>query len=234
MRSPLKIEPKILEVKDDKQTYDTFLKVKYSPDLDVDSIRTVLKPKDHEKGKVPNPCLSLSRTDNIAKRLVRAKLKECPDPPKSNNPMTIKITKPRSGNSMPCGNPGCKCCTSISMKCRVTSTHNNKTYPTQRFTCCATRNIIYLIECTRCTKGNQYIGHTTTPLRTQLAKHISEESTIKVNVPLYKHFLQKTGHDFKRDTMQDHYSASNYQTPLLGKRKKLETIHPNGLNNTNS
>ena len=174
---PFENGTKILEkVKDDKQTYDT---VKYSPDLDVDSIRTVLKTKDHEKGRVPNPCLSLSRRDNIAKRLVRAKLKECPDPPKSTNPMTIKITKPGSGNSMPCGNPGCKCCTSISKKCRVTSTHNNKTYPTQRFTCCATRNIIYLIECTRCTKGNQYIGHTTTPLRTQLPKHISE-STIKV------------------------------------------------------
>ena len=100
---------------------------------------------------------------------------------------------------MPCGSHGCKCCATISKKCRVTSTHNNKTYPTQTYTCCSTRNIIYLLECTKCTKGNQYLGHTTKPLQRKLTEHYTENKT-NTNSPLYKHFLQKAGHDFERDT----------------------------------
>ena len=47
---------------------------------------------------VPNPCLSLSKADNLAKALVRAKLKQYPDPPPLTTPINIKATKPKGNN----------------------------------------------------------------------------------------------------------------------------------------
>ena len=67
--------------KEDRQEYDTFLKVNYTPDLDTKSLRKIIKPTNTEVGEVPTPCLSLTKNDNIKKRLVRAKLKQYPDPP---------------------------------------------------------------------------------------------------------------------------------------------------------
>ena len=64
--------------KENRQTYETFLKVSYTPRLDTKSIRKIIKPNNKENNKVPTPCLSLSKTDNLAKMLVRAKLKLYP------------------------------------------------------------------------------------------------------------------------------------------------------------
>lgn len=50
----------------------------------------------------------------------------------------------------------------------------------------------------KCTKGNQYVGHTTQSLRVRLTEH-QMESTLKINLALYKHFLQKGDHVFDRD-----------------------------------
>lgn len=220
--------------KEVKQTYDTFFKINYTPDLDTRSLRKILQPHEQE-AQIPTPCLSLSTTDNLAKKLVKAKLKQCPDPPKSTTPITIKITKPDHSNSKPCRIPSCKCCATISNKCRVTSTHNNKTYPTQRYTCCSTRNIVYLIECTKCTKGNQYVGHTTQTLRTKLAEH-QMERTVKSNLPLYKHFSQKKDHDFNRDirfTILQVTTKSHLLEATDNWIKSLNTTFPKGLNHSN-
>ena len=218
--------------KEVRQTYDTFFKVSYTPKLDTKSLRRILKPTDQEEGKVPNPCLSLSKTDNIAKALVRAKLKQYPNPPKSTNPITIKVTKPETNNSIPCKSTGCKCCTTISQKCRVTSTHNNKTYPTQTYTCCATKNTVYLLECTKCTKGNQFIGHTSKPLRNRLTEHKTGIKT-NTNSPLYKHFLQKADHNFERDISITILKATTKDNLLKSRNnwiKNMDTIYPKGLN----
>lgn len=93
--------------KNDRQAYDTFLKVKYSPDLDTRKLRQIITPKETERNEVPKQCLSLNRGTNLSKKLVRAKLKHFLDPPKSTIPITIEVTKPRESNSMPCGNPSC-------------------------------------------------------------------------------------------------------------------------------
>lgn len=87
-----------------------------------------------------------------------------------------------------------------------------------------------MIECTRCNKGNQYIGHSTVPLRTQLEKHM-KESTIENS------FLQRTGHDFKKDTRVTILQMTTKYL-LLEKEKTwiklMETTHPKGLNSTTS
>ena len=133
---------------------------------------------------------------------------------------------------MPCGNPRCKCCEIISKKCRVTSTHNNKTYPTQRCTSCSTANVVYLLECTKCPKGNQYIGHTTNPLRNKVIEH-NMESTSKTNLPLYKHFTQKADHSFERDVIATILQATTRSRLLETELKwieSIETVYPKGLN----
>lgn len=218
--------------KKNRQTYDTFLRVTYSPYLDTRTLSKIIQPNDKEKGKVPNPCLSLSKTDNLAKTLVRAKLKQYPDPPKATTPITIKVTKPKECNSTPCKTPGCKCCAAISKKCRVTSTHNNTTYPTQRYTSCSTRNVVYLIECTKCIRGNQYIGQTSRPLKRRLAEHRAAGSH-KSHFPLYKHFLQRADHNFERDAKITILQATT-RSRLLEMENKwikaMDCIYPKGLN----
>ena len=134
---------------------------------------------------------------------------------------------------MPCGTLNCKCCATISKKCRITSTHTNKTYPTQKYTCCSTRNLVYLIECTKCTKGNQYVGHTQEPLRTKLTEHIALSKT-KTNLPLYKHFLQKADHNFERDTKVTILQVTTRNRLLEIENnwiRLMDTIYPKGLNN---
>lgn len=64
------------------------------------SLRKILKPYNdqlQEKGTVPNPCHSLSKTNNLANTLVRAKLKQCPD-----QPTPITILKSQSSTHQPC------------------------------------------------------------------------------------------------------------------------------------
>ena len=177
----------------------SFLKVNYTPSLNTSSLREILKPNHLEKNKMPNPRLCLTTPKNIHKSLVRAKLKQFQNPPTSKDPITIRKTKSEEGNSTPCGIKGCICCPNISQKCRVTSTSNYKTFPTQKYSSCSTGNIIYLIECTKCTKSNQYIGRSHEPLRTKLSQHISN-STSKTHFPLYKHFAERPDHNFRRDT----------------------------------
>ena len=230
---PFQHREKLLKtMKENKQTYDTFFKVSYTSKLDTRSLRKILRPNDHEIGKVPNPCLSLSKTDNIAKTLVRAKLKQYPDPPISTDPITIKVTKPDTNNSIPCKSIGCECCTIISRKCRVTSTHNKKTYPTQPYTCCATRNVIYIIECIKCNKGNQYIGHTTKPLRNRLTEHKSDNKPNN-HSPLYQHFSQRANHHFERDIRITILKTTTKNNLLKVKNdwiKNMDTTYPKGLN----
>ncbi len=53
----------------------------------------------------PKPCLSLKRSNTIGKRLVRAKLKDVTDPPKSTEKMAIHSTPDLTGNSGGCATP---------------------------------------------------------------------------------------------------------------------------------
>ncbi len=135
---------------------------------------------------------------------------------------------------MPCRTPGCKCCAAISKKYRVTSTHNNRTFLTQRNTCCSDRNVVYLLECTKCTKNNQYIGQTSRPLKKRLAEHRAASSTsTKTYLPLYKHFLQKADHNFERDVKVTILEVTAQNHLLQTKNnwiKAIESIYPKGLN----
>lgn len=212
--------------------FDTFLVMDYTPDLDIKSIRHSLRPQPSEEEYVPKPCLSLRRSKNLRQYIVRAKLKDVDDPNKSRDKIKILITADLGGHSAGCGNAHCKCCKLMSRKSRIISSYNHKSFITPQYTNCNSKNVIYLLECTKCTKGNQYVGQTTRCMNVRLAGHRAA-SRIKTNLPLYKHFISKKDHSMERDikiTILEKTSA-----PLLTSREslwinRLQTVYPHGLN----
>ena len=147
----------------------------------------------------PNHAWAWKKHKSIGNTLVRAKLKNVEDSPES---FRISITPNLGGHSGGCGILGYKCCRMLSRKLRITSASTNKSYSTPGNTNCNSNYVIYLIECTKCNKHNQYVGQTQRQLKHRIANHrASSKSTLKnkVNLPIYKHFTGKKGHDFERD-----------------------------------
>ena len=103
---------------------DTFFVTKFSSDLDVPQLKNVLKPLPHEEPFVSAPCVSLKNQPNIKKRLVRARLSNVQDPPKSNTVVKLPMTPILLGQYAGCGMPNCKCCNNMSRKVRIVSSHN--------------------------------------------------------------------------------------------------------------
>ncbi len=217
-----------------KQTkeYDTFLVVEYSEDLDVKKLKSILTPQPQETEHVPKPCLSLKRKRNLRQHLVRAKLKDCSEPPKSDTPITIAITADLKGHSAGCNNSGCKCCKLMSRKQKITSSHNNRSFYTPIYTNCNTKNVIYLLECTKCTRRNQYVGQTQRCMNTRLAGHRAASKT-KPNLPIYKHFLTLPNHNIERDikiTILEKTTQDKLTSRESHWISTLETVYPKGLN----
>ena len=212
--------------------YHTFLVVDYTPDLDVRGLNSLLRPTTEEEPWVPKPCLSLRKTKDLGKTLVRAKLKGMGDPPKSTDPIIIRITPNLDGRSVPCGHLGCKCCKIMSRRIRVISNSTHKSFPVPKHTNCLTRCVIYLLECTKCNKGNQYVGQTERTMQERMGGH--RQATItKINLPLYKHFAGKRDHDFDRDTRVTILEKTTKSLLLTREAYwilTLDTVYPKGLN----
>ena len=212
--------------------YQTFLVVDYTPDLDVRRLNTLLRPTTEEEEWVPKPCLSLRKTNDLGKVLVRAKLKGMQDPPKSTDPIIITITPNLDGRSAACGQPACRCCRAMSRKIRITSNSNYKSFPVPRHTNCHTRCVVYLLECTKCNKGNQYVGQTERTIQERVAGH-RQAATTKTNLPLYKHFIGKQDHDFQRDIKVTILEKTTTNSLLVREAYwilTLDTVYPKGLN----
>lgn len=230
---PFSNRPTIVQQTEKKPCpYDTFLVMKYTPDLDINKIRSIIRPTLTEENHVPKPCLSLKKSNTIGKRLVRAKLKYATDPPKSKEKILIHTTPDLSGNSGGCGTPNCKCCKVMSRKSRIISSHNGKSFPTPCHTNCQTQNVIYLLECTKCNKRNQYVGQTQRTINRRLAGHRTA-SRFKTNLPLYKHFINSPEHNFYND-IKITILEKTTQQQLNDKERHwintLETVYPKGLN----
>ena len=217
---------------DEPCPYHTFLVVDYTPDLDVRGLNSLLRPTTEEEPWVPKPCLSLRKTKDLGKTLVRAKLKGTGDPPKSTDPIIIRITPNLDGRSVPCGHLGCKCCQIMSRRIRVISNSTHKSFPVPKHTNCLTRCVIYLLECTKCNKGNQYVGQTERTMQERMGGH--RQATItKINLPLYKHFAGKRDHDFDRDTRVTILEKTTKSLLLTREAYwilTLDTVYPKGLN----
>lgn len=215
-----------------ESSYDTYLVTEYAPDLDTRKLNSILKPDTTEAPHVPKPCLSLRRKKNLANHLVRAKLPGADTPPLSTDTITIRATPNMTGNSAGCAITGCRCCAVMSRREVIISTHNHKAFTTPGHTNCSTNCVIYLLECTKCTKGNQYVGQTERTLGQRVAGHRAA-CTKKKNLPLYKHFLSKEDHNFQRDVRFTILEKTT-RTQLTARESHwmttLETVFPKGLN----
>ena len=212
--------------------FETFLVVDYTPDLNVKELSKIIKPTTAEEQWVPRPCLSLRKTKDLGRTLVRAKLKGARDPPQSTQPINIKITPYFNGCSVPCRHPYCKCCRTMSRKIRITSSSNHRSYPTPKHTNCTTNCVIYLLECTKCNRRNQYVGQTSKTLQERMGGH-RQALTTKTNLPLYKHFAGKPDHNFERDarvTILEKTTGDLLLTREAHWMTTLETVYPKGLN----
>jgi len=210
--------------------YDTFLVLPYTPDMNVRQLHAIIRPTE-EEGGVPKPCLSLKRTKNLANRIVRAKLKETTDPPQSTETIRIYMAPHLDGRSAMCGTPGCKCCKAMSKKVSIHSAWNHRTYRTAKHSNCNSCNVIYLLECKKCTLRHQYVGQTKRPLSARVAGHRAKARS-NTTLPLYKHFAG-ADHDFERDAR---FSVLEKTTTdrLLAREshwiETLDTVYPHGLN----
>ena len=143
--------------------------------------------------------------------------------------------KDRKPLVIPCNNPRCNTCAHLNCTEYFSSTITRKTYPIRYPATCTTRNIIYLITCSKCKK--QYVGMTTKQLNARIHNH---RPNIKRDLTMYMciHF-----------NLPDH-SVNNLSVqvievvPQSGHLKEqlqhlerywihtLQTLQPKGLNNT--
>ena len=107
---------------------------------------------------VPNPPLVANRwPKDLNDLLVRATMK----PPQQLH----------EGNS-PCGRPHCKRCAHIRAGMTFESAKMGEKFRAHVTANCRTKNIVYLIECSKCKK--QYIGETENPLHLHMNGHRSD------------------------------------------------------------
>jgi len=165
--------------------------------LDIGTLKNIIRPEDDTD--IPKPCVSLKKGKTLGKTLVRAKLKTTNNPPKYEGEIALSSTPNLGGHSAGCATPGCKCCRTMSRKVRAISSSNHKSYPTPKHTNCKTTNVIYLLECTKCTHRNQYVGQTKRQLSQRLSGHRAA-SQHKTTLPIYKHFNTNPDRNFERDT----------------------------------
>ncbi len=201
--------------------------VRYSDQIPTSSIKTAIKTPDGET--VPRICYR--RNKNIADKLVRARVKGSKKPPVSTNNVTIKYQPSFKSHSAPCSTPLCRCCKLMSKKEVIYSTEG-KPSKTQENTNCQSKGVIYLIECTLCTKKNMYVGQTSRTIRERIAGHRAVHG--KKTMPLYHH-LKKPNHSFNNISVTILEKIPNPSEERLLEREniwmtKLKTKLPQGLN----
>ena len=201
----------------------------FAPTIPKSSLKSALDPQDPT---IPTPRITYTRNNNTARHLVRARLPATPNPPISEEPIILKHLPSFKSHSAPCNTPLCKCCHHMSRKPRVFSSHTGRSFPTPQNTNCDTPNIIYLIECKRCTTRNQYIGQTSRPLKNRISGHRAAHIVGTRQPFLYKHF-KKPLHSFHTDARIT-ILAQPPRTELLHEEARwmhhLSTKFPHGLN----
>ena len=130
------------------------------------------------------PRLAYRANPNLAKRLVRAKLKQptnCSSTNSHNNKqlnintlanLRHSVTPNPFGchNFTHCSNNRCPLHLRIINSTQVRSKISRRTYHTHGQSTCDTNNMVYLIQCKKC--GRQYVGQTQQSLKARYAKHL--------------------------------------------------------------
>ena len=153
------------------------------------------------------------------------------DPLKSTDSIIIRITPNLNGCSAACY-PACKCCQIMSRKIRIISSSNKKILPSPEAHKLPHKLCCIPLECTKCNRGNQYVGQTERTLQERMGG-LRQATTIKINLPLYKHFAGRQDHDFQRDVKVTIVEKTTTDLLLIRKAhwiQTMDTVYPKGLN----
>ena len=101
------------------------------------------------------------------------------------HPQAPSCLRPCLGKS-PCKRPHCKACAHITTGTVFNSTTTGAQFRVKATADCGTRNVVYLIECKRCTI--QYIGETENALHVRLTRHRLDIKNGRIEEPVAKHF----------------------------------------------
>jgi GIY-YIG catalytic domain len=150
---------------------------------------------------------------------------------------TIKISTIREfhsythtfGTAKACRGKRCNTCPFFVESKTFSSNTTHQTYAIKQNLSCTTRNVIYLISCTKC--GKQYVGQTTLTLRDRFTRHRFDINH-KENKSVANHF-NSSDHSLKDCTIIPIEAVDKKE--YLTKRenywiKKLKTLNPWGLN----
>ncbi len=199
--------------------------------------------------RLPNPRFIALRHRTLRQDLVRAKTTPTDDQlidiilTLGDTPSGRHITagslpplRTRSINISPCNRPRCATCTHHLNRATVFKcTRTGITYPIRRSFSCISKNLIYLITCTKCKK--QYVGFTTQQLNTRINHHRTNIIT-KQRIYLCVHF-NFPDHSLNNLTVQPIDGVTDSPKALQELRqlekywiKTLKTVQPLGLNNS--
>ena len=137
-------------------------------------------------------------------------------------------------NTTPCHHPRCSTC-SIHLNCQPTfrSSRTQKIYNIRHSFTCTSKNLIYLITCTKCNK--QYVRLTTQQLNVRINHHRTNIIT-KKHINISRHFNQ-VDHSLSHLSVQpiDHPNSDQQMLQELQALERywiytLGTKHPQGLN----
>ena len=87
------------------------------------------------------------------------------------NTGTLPMLRYRNVKTQPCRHPRCLTCHHLNCDKSFTSTKTGNVYPLRHNFTCTSKNVIYLITCTKCKK--QYVGLTTQQLNVRINHHRS-------------------------------------------------------------
>ena len=132
--------------------------------------------------KTPSPYIISLKHQTLAKDLVSAKVTLHPDHSLLINISFSEVHTHTVMGELPqpssnyvviskCQNPGCFTCKHLCCSKLFKSTKTERTYPIRHSFLCSSRNVVYLITCTRCKK--QCVGLTTQKLSARINHHRS-------------------------------------------------------------
>ena len=139
------------------------------------------------------------------------------------------------GASMKCGKKSCICCLWI----HETSYIEDEGISIDGGMDCRSKNVIYLIECTKC--NQKYIGETTCMFKVRLNRHVNDIRTYK-NTAVADHFNYDCPSTYDVPLMRaypielvpDQGNYRKNKKKLLSREtfwiKELNTLEPNGIN----
>ena len=170
------------------------------------------------KGALPeSPLVVYRRPPNLKNFLVRA---------------AIRGPQETYRGTRQCKQPRCKTCIHIRTGCRFRSTTTGEEFRVKATADCRTSNVVYLIECTRC--SIQYVGETGNALRVRLTGHRSDINHLRSDLPVAKHF-NLLDHSLKDLSIMVIEKIHRDDTTLRKKKEShwiqaIRSLTPHGLN----